>query len=174
MILGAPRLAGALPGRCISLMRVFPVVAFLWFVAAPSPAQTASDSAAPTPTFDRYVIDAARLVRENGARSFSDLLVGQVPGLLVMPGWGLNGSGARIRFAGVRSLMDDPPLILVDGMRIDVEENATLLLLDGPGPLRLEDLSVEDVESIEVVRGPASGAAYGPGAANGVILIHTK
>jgi len=155
-------------------MRVIPVVAILWFVAAPSPAQTVSDSAAPTPTFDRYVIDAARLVRENGARSFSDLLVGQVPGLLVMPGWGLNGSGARIRFAGVRSLMDDPPLILVDGMRIDVEENATLLLLDGPGPLRLEDLSVEDVESIEVVRGPASGAAYGPGAANGVILIHTK
>jgi len=154
-------------------MRAIPLAALLWLVTSPAASQTAGDSAASF-SADRYVIDAAKLVRENGARSFSDLLVGQVPGLLVIPGWGLNGSGARIRFAGVRSLVDDPPLILVDGMRVDAEENATLFFLDGPGPLRLEDLSVEDVESIEVLRGPASGAVYGPGAANGVILIHTK
>src|SRR5258705_10991456 len=123
-------------------MRAFSLAAFLSLSMSPVAAQTVGDSTTPAPHPDRYVIDAAKLVRENGARSFSDLLVGQVPGLLVMPGWGLNGSGARIRFAGVRSLVDDAPLILIDGMRVDVEENATRLLLDGPGALRLEDLRV--------------------------------
>src|SRR5207245_698509 len=42
-----------------------------------------------------------------------------------------------------------------------------------PGPLRLSDLSVEDIESVEVV-GPAGAAVYGPGAAGGVLLIRTK
>jgi len=141
-------------------MRAISLAALLCLAASPGAAQTAGDSVPIPSSPDRYVI--------------SDLLVGQVPGLLVMPGWGLNGSGARIRFAGVRSMLDDAPLILVDGMRVDAAEDASLLGLSGPGPLRLEDLSVEDVESIEVVRGPASGAVYGPGAANGVISIHTK
>lgn len=139
-------------------------------------AQEPADSTSPSPSPpDRYVIDAAKLVREGGARSISDLLISQVPGLLVVPGSGLNGGGSRIRFAGARSLIDDAwPLILVDGLRIDAEEDATVLPLGGPGPLRLDDLPAEDIESVEVIRGPASGAIYGLGAASGVILINTK
>ncbi len=140
-------------------------------------AQSPADSSAPkSPApLGRYVIDAATLVREGGARSITDVLISRVPGLLVIPGSGLTGGGARIRFAGVRSLVDDgPPLILVDGMRVDVEEDASLISLGGPGPFRLDDLPVEDLESIEVFRGPASGAIYGPGADAGVILITTK
>ncbi len=153
-------------------MRAIPLAALLWFVT-PAAAQTAGDSAVASNP-DRYVIDAAKLVRDGGVRSFADLLISQVPGLLVVPGSGLNGGGSRIRFAGVRSLVSDAPLILVDGIRVDAEEDASLFTLGGPGPFRLEDLSVEDVTSIEVLRGPASGAIYGPGAANGVILIHTR
>ncbi len=152
-----------------------PLLLFL-FLAATLGAQAPRDSA-PAPTFstDRYVIDAAQLVRDGGARSIADLLVSQVPGLLVVPGSGLNGAGSRIRFAGVRSLINDsPPLILVDGVRVDAAEDASLVGLGGAGPLRLEDLSPEDIESIEVLRSPADGAIYGPGATNGVILIHTQ
>jgi hypothetical protein len=154
-------------------MRAIAIAAFLWLVASSAAAQTAGDSAVIS-TPDRYVIDAAKLVREGGARSFADLLISQVPGLLVVPGSGLNGGGSRIRFAGVRSLFNDAPLILVDGIRVDAEEDASPLALGGPGPFRLEDLSVEDITSIEVIRGPASGAVYGPGASNGVILIHSR
>jgi TonB-dependent SusC/RagA subfamily outer membrane receptor len=146
-------------------------------VAPALQAQAPGDSASsPGPAWsDRYVIDAAKLVRDGGARSLTDVLISQVPGLLVVPGSGLGGAGARIRFAGARSLIDDAsPLILVDGLRIDAEEDASVLSLGGPGPLRLDDLPAEDIESVEVIRGPASGAIYGPGAASGVILIHTK
>lgn len=155
-------------------MRGTSLAALLSLLAAPVAAQNAGDSSVVTAP-DRYVIDAAKLVREGGARSITDLLISRVPGLLVVLGSGLNGGGSRIRFAAARVLADDAaPLILVDGMRVDATEDASLLFLGGPGPLRLDDLSVDDIESIEVVRSVAAGAMYGPGAASGVILIHTK
>ncbi len=129
----------------------------------------------PAPSPDRYTIDVTALAREGTARTLSEVLISRVPGLLVIPGSGLKGSGASIRFAGVRSLIADvPPLILLDGFRIDAREDDSQLYLGGPGPSRLDDIRLEDVQSIEVVRGPASASVYGPGSAAGVILIRTK
>jgi len=131
-----------------------------------------SNAAVARPVFDRYTIDVAAIVRDGVPRTLSDVLVGHVPGLLVTPGSGLHGSGARIRFAGLQSLLADaPPLVLLDDMYIDGREDDSQI---GPGPSRLDDISVEDVETIDVLRGPASTAIYGQGAAAGVILIHTK
>ncbi|HJS44291.1 MAG TPA: TonB-dependent receptor [Gemmatimonadales bacterium] len=141
---------------------------------------SASSSASPRPnpapiTLDRYTIDVVALVRDGTARTISDVLISQIPGLLVIPGSGLNGGGASVRFAGVRSLAADvPPLVFLDGMRIDAREDDSQLLSGGPGPSRLDDIPVEDVQVIEVLRGPVSAALYGPGSAAGVILIHTK
>lgn len=124
---------------------------------------------------DRIVIDAAAIVREGGVQSLADVLNSRVPGLLVVSGSGLNGGGSRIRFAGPRRLLSDGmPLILVDGIRVDAIADASQIGLGGPGPLRLEDFNLEDIESIEVERSPAGGMLYGPGAADGVILIRTK
>ncbi|HEX4629271.1 MAG TPA: TonB-dependent receptor plug domain-containing protein, partial [Gemmatimonadales bacterium] len=124
-----------------------------------------------------YFIDAARLVREGAVRDVSELLTGRVPGLLVIPGSGLTGTGSRIRFRGVQSLVDDrAPIVLVDGMRVDQTEDDFSVSISGgdaAGPLRLSDLNVADIESVEVV-GPAAAAPYGPGAAGGVLLIRTK
>jgi len=131
-----------------------------------------SNAAAARPVFDRYTIDVATLVRDGVPRTLTEVLVGHVPGLLVTPGSGLRGSGARIRFAGLQSVLADaPPLVLLDDMYIDGREDDSQI---GPGPSRLDDISVEDVETIDVLRGPASTAIYGQGAAAGVILIHTK
>jgi len=138
--------------------------------------QQATDSAAPVdtpPAFDRYTIDVAAITRDHVPHTLSEVLVGRVPGLLVTPASGLNGTGARIRFAGLQSLLADaPPLVLLDGMRIDGREDDSQLV--GPGPSRLDDIPVEDVETIEVLRGPANTAIYGQGAAAGVILVHSK
>ena len=134
--------------------------------------QTPDTTQPPPPNPDRYTIDVAAIVRDGVPRTLSDVLVGQVPGLLVTPGSGLHGSGARIRFAGLQSLLADaPPLVFLDGMQIDAREDDSQI---GPGPSRLDDISVEDVETIDVLRGRASTAIYGQGAAAGVILIHTK
>lgn len=132
----------------------------------------------------RSSIDAATSVRERGARTVSEVLTSRVPGLLVVPGSGENGMGARIRLRGVQSLVADrAPLVLVDGMRVEAAEDAfspynpfgsTYPQPLAPGPLRLDDLNPDDIESIDVLPGAASGAIYGPGAQAGVILIHTK
>ena len=134
-------------------------------------------------------IDAATVVPERAARSLSEVLPSSAPGLLVVPGSGVNDMGSRIRLRGVRSLVADrAPLVLVDGMRIDASEDAFSpgFLPYGyvfgpgyqppvlPGPLRLDDLNPDDVESIDVLAGPAAATFYGPGADAGVLLIHTK
>ncbi len=139
------------------------------------PADSSYPPPAFAPLFDRYTIDVDALTKNGTARSLSDVLTSQVPGLLVIPGGGLNGGGSQVRFAGVRSLISDlPPLILLDGVRIDAQEDDSRLTAGGPGPSRLDDIPIEDVQSLEVLEGPAATALYGPGAAAGVILIHSK
>ena len=75
---------------------------------------------APDSIKQQSVIDAATAVRERGARSVTDILTSRVPGLLVVPASGVNGTGSRIRLRGVRSLVADrAPLVLLDGTRIE-------------------------------------------------------
>ncbi|PYO87620.1 MAG: hypothetical protein DMD58_14390 [Gemmatimonadetes bacterium] len=142
-------------------------------VFTPALALQTPDTTQRHPSLERYTIDVATLARDGVPRTLTDVLASQVPGLLVTPGSGLNGSGARIRFAGVQSLLADaPPLVFLDGMRIDAREDDSQLVR--PGPSRLDDIPLEDVETIEVLRGPGNTAIYGQGAAGGVILIHSK
>ena len=132
-------------------------------------------SVQPPATADRTVIDVAGIVREHGTQSITEVLASRVAGLLVIPGSGLTGAGSQIRFAARHTVLGSAaPLVLLDGIRIDAAEDATALPVDGPGPLRLDDINVEDVESIEVLRAPTSVALFGPGAAAGVILIQMK
>ena len=132
-------------------------------------------SGPPPATADRTVIDVVGVVREHGAKSITEVLASRVAGLLVIPGSGLTGAGSQIRFAARHTVLGvAAPLVLLDGIRIDAAEDATALPVDGPGPLRLDDINIEDVESMEVLRAPTSVAVYGPGAAAGVILIHMK
>src|SRR3989442_2023011 len=121
-------------------------------VLAPAVAAQAPDTTPPNFSKpDRSVIDAAAIAREGGVHSVADLLNSRVPGLLVVSGSGLNGGGSRIRFAGPRRLLSvGPPLILVDGIRVDVTANASLLDLGRPGPLRLDDFNVEHLAPIDI------------------------
>src|SRR5258705_7851978 len=98
------------------------------------------------PNPERYTIDVATLAHDGLPRTLTDVLASQVPGLLATPGSGLNGAGARIRFAGVQSLLgDSPPLVFLDGTRIDVNDDDSQLL-GGPGPSRLDDVDASTVE----------------------------
>src|ERR1041384_7336183 len=123
--------------------------------------QAAQDSSAA-----RLARDAATVVPEPGARSLTDVLSSRVPGFLIVPASGVNGMGARIRLRGVQTLLADrAPLVLVDGMRVEAAEDAfsptsplnNYVILYRyqvpipPGPLRLDDLNPDDVESIEVL-----------------------
>src|SRR5947207_709991 len=112
-------------------------------------------------------------------------MLASAPGLLIVRGGGVTGMGSRIRLRGVQSLVADrAPIVFVDGMRVDLGEDAFqpvapfganfVELPRLPGPLRLDDLNPNDVESIEVITGPASAALYGAAANAGVILGYSK
>jgi hypothetical protein len=104
-----------------------------------------------------------------GAR-FSDLLVvrGERVGLRASPAAGPLGLTGRLRFRGPQTMFDDRlPLVILDGMRLDA---ASGLL---GGTLRLEEINPEDIGSIEVLS-PAQSVRYGPGAANGVLIVKTR
>jgi TonB-dependent SusC/RagA subfamily outer membrane receptor len=61
------------------------------------------------------------------------------------------------------------PMFIVNGVRIEKCDAAT-----GIDPLRLSDVDPAVIENVEVVKGAAAAQQYGPGAANGVIIINTK
>lgn len=94
------------------------------------------------------------------ATSAAGALVGKVAGVRASAQSGSPGGGVDLLLRGDNNLgIGSSPLILVDGV-----------ILDGS----LSDINVDDVESMEVVKGAAASALYGSRAANGVIAITSK
>jgi TonB-linked SusC/RagA family outer membrane protein len=92
--------------------------------------------------------------------SVSSSLQGKIAGVSIVSGDGSPGSGSSITLRGATSLTgSQAPMILVDGM-----------IMQGS----LSDINVDDVESIEVVKGAAASALYGSRAGNGVVVITSK
>jgi TonB-linked SusC/RagA family outer membrane protein len=122
-------------------------------------------------------IDVAEVVREQPVGSVQDLLNGRSPGVVIIPATGNVGGGARIRVRGVSSFsLAQEPLIYVDGVRVN-NQAATGPINQGFGSnsiSRFNDINPEDIESIEIIRGPAAATLYGTEASNGVIQIITK
>jgi len=103
------------------------------------------------------VIDRAQIERASG-RSLAELL-SSLPGLQFNSNGGLGKSASVF----IRGLEARHTLLLLDGVRIG---SATL------GTPSLDNLPLDAVERIEVVRGPMS-AVYGADAAGGVIQVFT-
>jgi TonB-linked SusC/RagA family outer membrane protein len=106
----------------------------------------------------------------------ADVLAGQAPGVDVNFSGGTQGQATRIRIRGANSVsLSNEPLIIVDGVRVSNDFNSVGGIgVGGQVPNRLNDINPEDIESMEVLKGPAASALYGTAAANGVIQIRTK
>ncbi len=128
------------------------------------------------------VINADSLVKEAPVSNLSELLNGRVPGLQVSQGQGTVGGKVNLQVRGPNSmLLGTQPIVVVDGVRYTGSTVEARLIGDfGTGPAYAEatsplnDLNPNDVESIEVVKGPSAATLYGTDAANGVIVITTK
>ena len=122
-------------------------------------------------------INAAQVVEDAPVNNVQQLLNGRAPGVVVQPASGAVGTGARIRVRGSGSFsLSNEPLIYVDGVRVN-NTFATGPENQGFGSSsvsRLNDINPEDIESIEIIRGPAAATLYGTEASNGVIQIITK
>ena len=105
----------------------------------------------------------------------NDLLSSRVASVSVTQTSGTSGTGSRIRIRGSNSVsLANEPLVLIDGIRSVSDPGGSTISLGGQNPTRLDDLSPDDIENIEIIRGPAAAALYGTAAANGVVQITTK
>ncbi len=122
-------------------------------------------------------IDAAQVVATQPVRNFQDLLTGRASGVSVVASSGQVGTGSRIRIRGASSLsLANDPLIYVDGVRVDNAQatGPTNQAFGSSSISRFNDFNPDDIESIEVIKGPAAATLYGTEASNGVIQIVTK
>ena len=84
-------------------------------------------------------------------------------------------AGSRIRIRGSSSIsLSNEPVVFIDGIRVESSSNGLTVGVGGQETSRLGDLNPEEIESIEIVRGPSAATLYGTDAANGVIRITTK
>ncbi len=99
-------------------------------------------------------------LKEVPAANAASALQGKVAGVTVVQANGSPGSAASIRLRGATNLRgSSSPLIIVDGVQ-----------LSGT----LADVNVDDIATMEVVKGAAASALYGSRAGNGVVVITTK
>jgi TonB-linked SusC/RagA family outer membrane protein len=120
-------------------------------------------------------IDAKTVLEVAPARSVDQLIGSRTPGLISLPTSGQIGTGPQIRVRAASSLsLSNDPIVVIDGVRMDAAASRGPGQRGGFGASRLNDISPEDIESIEVIKGPAAATLYGTEASNGVIQIITK
>ncbi len=122
-------------------------------------------------------VKADEIVSVAPVKSMQDLLNGRAAGVVVMPGTGMVGSGSRIRIRGLSTLsLSSDPLIYVDGIRVNNETGTGFAVQAFSSGVvsRLNDFNPDEIESLEILKGPAAATLYGTEAARGVINIITK
>ncbi|HMI54737.1 MAG TPA: SusC/RagA family TonB-linked outer membrane protein [Gemmatimonadaceae bacterium] len=119
-------------------------------------------------------IPAAQLVETKPVTNITDLLNARAPGVEVLAGT-MSGTGQRIRIRGVNSLsLNNDPIVIIDGIRMESSTGSSSIGIGGSNPSRLSDIDPNQIESVEVVKGPSASTLYGTDAANGVIVLTTK
>ncbi|HAM11697.1 MAG TPA: SusC/RagA family TonB-linked outer membrane protein [Bacteroidales bacterium] len=95
-------------------------------------------------------------VKRLTSRSAVETLQGMASGVNVIRS-GVPGATSKIFIRGITNFGDTDPLIIVDG----IEQN-------------LNNISIKDIESIQVLKDAGAASIYGVRGANGVILVTTK
>jgi TonB-linked SusC/RagA family outer membrane protein len=121
-------------------------------------------------------IAAADQVQASAVGTLGSLINGRAPGVVITGGTGRAGTGTVVNIRGRSTLsLSQQPLIYIDGVRVNNEVGTGTVRNQGGNVVsRLDDIAPEDIESIEILKGPAAGTLYGTEAANGVIQIITK
>ena len=102
----------------------------------------------------------AEELRRTSAISLADALYGKLLGLTAIQNTGFKGEegrGASFNIRGIQTTGEKDILILVDGVERPIDR-----------------LTVEEVESVTVLKDAAAVALYGHEAINGVLLVKTK
>ena len=116
--------------------------------------------------------DVNKRVETSEISNVTDLLIAKSPGVSVLPS-PVQGGAPTLRIRGISSIsLSNAPIWVVDGVRYNTANPSTS---SGQTPITLlNNLSPEEIEDIEIVKGPSAATLYGTNAANGVIVITTK
>ncbi|MBA3645413.1 MAG: SusC/RagA family TonB-linked outer membrane protein [Gemmatimonadaceae bacterium] len=127
-------------------------------------------------------------VAETQRENFINALQGRVAGLQVTSSSGVPGASSSITIRGISSISgSNQPLMILDGLPMDNKTlNTGVLASDAPGSNlafsnrgvdftnRAADINPDDIETIQVLKGPEAAALYGIDAANGALVITSK
>ena len=129
-------------------------------------------------------VDVDALKEQIPVGGFTQVLEGRVPGVRSMGTSGGVGSGRELRIRGTDSFgyTSQRPVIYIDGVRVDAEKEewgwmrgvSCCYFSGGAGEDRLSDLNPEEIDRIEVLKGPAAATLFGAEASGGVIQVFTK
>ncbi|MBC6696517.1 SusC/RagA family TonB-linked outer membrane protein [Hymenobacter puniceus] len=101
-------------------------------------------------------------------------LQGKFSGVQITQNSGNPAGGISVRLRGPSTVAgSSEPLYIIDGVIVN-NDSPQLLDLGGSAQNRLVDISPNDIERIEVIKGAAAAAIYGSRASNGVVQIFTK
>lgn len=119
-------------------------------------------------------LDATKLLDKGQVSNLSDLLDGRVSGMQMFQSNGKVGMPIRFNMrSGATLSMDRDPIIYIDGVRYN-NSHTSDINTSQDALSALNDLPMDDIASIDIIKGPAAAASYGAEAANGVIVITTK
>lgn len=121
------------------------------------------------------------------AQTVDQALQGKVPGAIISTNSGAPGGGTQIQLRGVSTLNAGfQPLYVIDGVVVDnssIANGLAAVTQSSRGNFsssqdqlvnRSADINPNDIESIQILKGPSAGAIYGSKGTNGVIVITTK
>jgi TonB-linked SusC/RagA family outer membrane protein len=116
--------------------------------------------------------DISQKVEQAPVTNLADLMVAKAPGMTVLPG-AMTGSTPVVKIRGLNSLsLNNDPIYVIDGVRMNTGNFSQGFT--GTRTSYLNDLSANEIEDIEIVKGPSAATLYGTDAANGVIVITTR
>lgn len=124
----------------------------------------------------RATVDATQIQRASEPNIIT-ALAAKAPNVVTQQGSGEAGAGTAIRVRGASNFGSSQPQIIVDGVPINNTSRVVgASVLQGQvATNRAFDINPEDIESIEILKGPAATSIFGASAgASGAILITTK
>jgi len=119
-------------------------------------------------------VDAVSETKLKPITNIQDLLNARAPGVQLSTGT-QSGTGARVRIRGSGSLnLSNDPIYVIDGVRMTSNNGSFSFGTGDAQPSRVVDINPEEIENVEIVKGPSAATLYGTDAANGVIVITTR
>jgi len=123
----------------------------------------------------------SEVLLQTASHNVLDQLKGHAAGVNITSTSAVPGGGSQIRIRGNRTMVQNTPPASVSGSTFSAEAatadlaDAPLLVVDGiPYVGNLNDISPNDIASLEVLKDASATAIYGSRGAGGVILVTTK